>query len=106
VHPRRSPALVAEEDRLRTLVRTGTCDAALVPAVDAGRFVYGHARELGAVAGRIEYGGGLVVAVARGAGGDVASVDRALRRMRADGTLGRLARSWLRLDPARLRTLR
>ncbi len=106
VRPRRTAALVAGEDRLRTLVRTGACDAALVPAIEVGRFMHGHARELGPVAGRIAYGDGLVVAVARGTGLDVASVDRALRRLRTDGTLGRLARNWLRLDPARLRTLR
>jgi ABC-type amino acid transport substrate-binding protein len=36
----------------------------------------------------------------------VTAVNRALGRLRADGTLGRLARSWLGLDPARLRVLR
>ena len=36
----------------------------------------------------------------------VAEVDRALRRMRADGTMHRLARTWLGIDPARLRLLR
>jgi ABC-type amino acid transport substrate-binding protein len=106
VGPRRAAALVVGEDRLRTLVRTGACDAAVVPAIEVGRFVHGHAHELGPVAGRIAYGDGLVVAVARRTGLDVAPVDRALRRLRTDGTLGRLARSWLRLDPARLRTLR
>jgi cystine transport system substrate-binding protein len=106
VRPRTAPLLVTGDDRLRTLLRTGTCDAALVPAVDAGRFVRGHASELGAVAGRIEHGDGLVVAVARGTGLAAADVSRALGRLRADGTLGRLARSWLGLDPARLPTLR
>ncbi len=106
VRPHRAAALVAGDDRLRTLVRTGACDAAVVPAIEVGRFVHGHRRELGAVAGRIAYGDGLVVAVARGTGLDVAPVDRALRRLGTDGTLARLARSWLRLDPARLRTLR
>jgi cystine transport system substrate-binding protein len=106
VRPRRTPLVASDDDRLRTLLRTGACDAGLVPAVEAGRFVHGHGGELGAVTGRIREGDGLVVAVARGAGLDVAAVDRALRRLRADGTLGRLARSWLGLDPARLRVLR
>jgi ABC-type amino acid transport substrate-binding protein len=105
VRPRPAPLIVAGDDRLRTLLRTGACDAALVPALDAGRFVRGHVRELGPVAGRIENGDGLVVAVAKGTGLEVGAVDRALGRLRRDGTLGRLARSWLGLDPARLRLL-
>jgi hypothetical protein len=46
------------------------------------------------------------VAVARGSGIDVAAVDRALAHGRREATLGRLARRWLGLDAARLRTLR
>lgn len=106
VRPRTTPVLATRTDRLRELLRTGACDAALVPASEAGRFVRGHGRELGRVTGRVESGDGLVVAVPRGTGLDVAAVDRALARLRSDGTLGRLARSWLGLDPARLRTLR
>ena len=106
IRPARTPLVAAGTDRLRTLLRTGTCDAAVVPAVDAGRLVAGQQRLLGPVAGRIEHGKGLVVAVASGSGFDVALVDRALRRLRADGTLGRLARTWLGLDPAALRRLR
>jgi cystine transport system substrate-binding protein len=106
VRPRTATVLVTRPDRLRELLRTGACDAALIPAIEAGRFVRGHGRELGPVAGRVESGDGLVVAVARGTGLDVGAVDRALARLRSDGTLGRLARSWLGLDPARLRTLR
>jgi cystine transport system substrate-binding protein len=106
VRPTSASVLATDDDRLRELLRSGACDAALVPAIEAGRFVRGHGRELGPVAGRVESGDGLVVAVARGTGLDVASVDRALARLRSDGTLGRLAHSWLGLDPARLRTLR
>ena len=54
----------------------------------------------------IERGGGYVVAVTRGGPIAVAEVDRALARMRADGTMHRLARQWLGIDPARLRPLR
>ena len=78
----------------------------MLPAHEAGRFVAGQKRLLGPVTGRIEHGKGFVVAVARGTGLDVAMVDRELRRMRADGTLSRLARAWLGLDPAALRRLR
>ncbi len=37
---------------------------------------------------------------------EVAAVDRALARLRRDGTLDRLARFWLGLDPASLPVLR
>jgi ABC-type amino acid transport substrate-binding protein len=97
---------VSGVERLRTLVRTGACDAALVPAVEAGRFVAGSRASLGPVVGRIERGKGLVVAVPRGGTVDATAVDRELERLRRDGTLGRLARSWLGLDPASLPVLR
>jgi ABC-type amino acid transport substrate-binding protein len=104
--PRSRPVLVSGVERLRTLVRTGACDAALVPAVEAGRFVAGSRASLGPVVGRIERGKGLVVAVPRGGTVDATAVDRELERLRRDGTLGRLARSWLGLDPASLPVLR
>ncbi len=106
VGPRQPPVLVTGTERLRTMVRTGACDAALVPAVEAGRFVAGQGGSLGPVVGRIPRGEGLVVAVPRGAGIDVVALDRELVRLRRDGTLGRLARAWLGLDPATLRVLR
>jgi ABC-type amino acid transport substrate-binding protein len=106
VSPRQHPVLVTGTERLRTMVRTGACDAALVPAVEAGRFVEGQLRSFGPVVGRIPRGKGLVIAVPRGAGVDVAAVDRELGRLRRDGTLGRLAKAWLGLDPALLRILR
>jgi ABC-type amino acid transport substrate-binding protein len=106
VRPTRAPLVAAGIERLRSLVRAGACDAAVLPAVEAGRFVASQVGLLGPVAGRIEHGEGLVVAVARGSGIGVATVDRELRRLRTDGTLGRLARMWLALDPATLRRLR
>lgn len=106
VHATRPLLLVAGAERLRTILRTGGCDAALVPGAEAGRFVAGHRRVLGPVVGRIASGKGLVAVVPRGAGLDVEAVDRELQRLRRDGTLGRLARTWLGLDPAGLRVLR
>jgi ABC-type amino acid transport substrate-binding protein len=58
------------------------------------------------VVGRIRHGKGLAVAVARGGGLTAAEVDRQLARLRHDGTLRRLARTWLGLDPAALPVLR
>lgn len=106
VRPGHRPLLAKDDAQLLTLVRTGACEAAFVPAVRAGRFVRGHAGVLGPVGGLVPDGKGLVVAVSHGDGPTVAEVDRVLRRLRADGTLGRLARSWLGLDPAALRVLR
>jgi ABC-type amino acid transport substrate-binding protein len=102
LHPSKTE-LAPGTERLRELVRAGACDAALVPAVDAGRLVGGRT---GVAVGRVASGKGLVLAVPRGAGLDVAAVDRELGRLRRDGTLGRLARTWLGLDPAALRILR
>ena len=106
VRPRQHPVLVTGTERLRTMVRTGACDAALVPGVEAGRFVEGQRGSFGPVVGRIPRGKGLVIAVPRGTSIDVAAVDRELVRLRRDGTLGRLAKAWLGLDPASLRILR
>jgi ABC-type amino acid transport substrate-binding protein len=106
LRPSRAPVLVAGTERLRAALRTGFCDAALIPAVEAGRFVEPQRRVLGPVVGRIARGKGLVALVPRGAGLDVKAVDRELRRLRRDGTLARLAREWLGLDPAALRVLR
>ncbi len=106
IRPARVPLVAVGAERLRALVRTGACDAAVLPALELGRFIAGHERLLGPVAGRIEHGDGLVVAVPRGTAVRVAAVDKELRRLRADGTLGRLARAWLGLDPATLRRLR
>jgi ABC-type amino acid transport substrate-binding protein len=106
IRPTRAPLVAAGRERLRALIRTGACDAAVLPAHATGRFVAGQRRLLGPVAGRIAQGDGLVVAVARGSGIALADVNRVLASLRADGTLGRLARMWLGLDPALLRRLR
>ena len=107
VHPRTPLLLVGGSERLGAVVRAGACDAALVPAVDAGRFLgRNRARAPGAPVGRIAWGEGLGLVVPRGTGVDVRAVDRELGRLRRDGTLGHLARTWLGLDPAALRVLR
>jgi len=106
VRPTLRPILVASQERLLQLVQTGACDAAVVPADTVGRFVADRGGLLGPVTARVELGGGYVVAVTRGGPIAVAEVDRALERMRMDGTMHRLARTWLGIDPARLRPLR
>jgi ABC-type amino acid transport substrate-binding protein len=106
VAPLVKPTLASSEERLLELVQTGACDAALVDADSVGQFVAGRGGILGPVSARVEVGGGYVVGVTRGGPIAVSEVDRALARMRADGTMHRLARQWLGIDPARLRPLR
>ena len=105
VGPAPRPSSSPSDDRLLELVQTGACDAAVVDADTVGRFVAGRGGLLGPVSARIESGGGYVVAVTRGGPVAVADVNRALARMRADGTMHRLTRRWLGIDPARLRPL-
>jgi cystine transport system substrate-binding protein len=99
------PRLIRTDDRLLELTQTGACDAAVVAANETGRFVEGRGGLLGPVTARLELGKGYVVAVTRGGPVAVADVNRALFRMRADGTLHRITRQWLGIDPARLRAL-
>ncbi len=106
VRPTQPPLLAPGDERLVRLVQTGACDAALVDAVTVGRLVAGRGTRFGPIVDRIDADDGLVVAVARDGSVTVADVDRALRRLRADGILGQLARRWLGIDPARLRPLR
>ena len=106
IRPVQGPLVAPGRERLRDLLRTGACDAAVVPAWQAGALIARRRAQFGPVVGRIERGDGLVIAVARESGLQAADVDRALRRLRTDGSLARLARAWLGLDPATLRRLR
>lgn len=106
VRPSSRPLLAPATERLLALVRTGVCDAALVDATSVGRLLAGKGGRFGPIVARVEHGEGFVVAVTRDGPVALADVDRALRRLRADGTLHRLTRAWLGIDPARLRPLR
>lgn len=106
VHSRTPPVFVAGTERLQTLLRTGACDAVLVDATQAWRLARDGRVTVGRAVGRIASGEGLVLVVAHGGGLDVRTVDRVLERLRRDGTLGRLARTWLGLDPSALPVLR
>jgi ABC-type amino acid transport substrate-binding protein len=77
-----------------------------VSPVEATRLVEGHKALVGPFVARVRWGDGLVIAVRRGSGIELGAVDRALARLRTNGTLSRLARFWLGLDPASLPVLR
>jgi ABC-type amino acid transport substrate-binding protein len=101
-----APALkVSGVTRLLELVQTGACDAAVVDAVKAGRLIEGRKALVGPFAARIPYGSGLVVGVSRTSSIPAAAVDRVVKRLRTNGTLSRLARNWLGVDPAALPVL-
>lgn len=101
------PALSAPSlERLLQLIQTGACDVAAIDAVKAGRIVEGRQGLYGPIAARILFGSGMVVVVSRDSAVDVADVDRVVHRLRANGTLSKLARFWLGVDPAALPILR
>ena len=102
-----SPPLRAADDReLLGLVQTGRCDAAVREAPLLGVALRRFPGRYGPVAGRVAMDRrGFVVALPRGSE-LVPEVDRALSRLRADGTLRRIAERWLGFDLARLRVLR
>jgi ABC-type amino acid transport substrate-binding protein len=106
LRPRVPVLAVPGLDRLRSVVRTGSCDAALVPAVQVGRLLARQRALVGPVVGRVRRGDGIGASVPAGSSLDRAAVDRELARLRRDGTLGRLARLWLGLDPAALPVIR
>ena len=93
-------------ERLLQLVQTGACDAAVVDAIKAGRLVEGRKVLVGPFAARIRFGDGLVVATSRLSSIPGPAVDRVVHRLRVNGTLSRLARFWLGVDPAALPVLR
>ena len=106
IHPDRPTQYASSVKRLLQLVQTGSCDAAAIDAVKAGRLVEGKKSLLGPVAARLLFGSGMVVVVSRDAAVKVTDVDRAVHRLRANGTLSKLARFWLGVDPAALPILR
>jgi polar amino acid transport system substrate-binding protein len=105
--PSRFPTLTASSDAaLVRLVASGRCDAAVGEAPRLGTAVERLGGRHGHVGGRLAVGAPWVLAVPRGSGVVASEVNGALRRLRADGTLGRIAERWLGFDPARLRALR
>jgi ABC-type amino acid transport substrate-binding protein len=77
----------------------------LLPATELQNALAGHRDRFGAIAGRIDTNVSYAIALERGSW-LTAVIDRALRQLRADGTLARLRNSWLGGDPLRLRVLR
>jgi polar amino acid transport system substrate-binding protein len=104
IAPASPPLRVSDDRELLGLVQTGRCDAAVREAPLLGAALRRLPGRYGPVAGRVVTDEGFVAALPRGSE-LVDDVDRALARLRADGTLRRIAERWLGFDPVRLRVL-
>jgi ABC-type amino acid transport substrate-binding protein len=105
VRPRERALLVGSVDALLRKLQTGACDAGLAELSRLGPELEGRRDLYGGLAGRIETQRAYAVALERN-GALLPATDRALRSLRADGTLRRLATAWLGVDQTRLRVLR
>jgi glutamine transport system substrate-binding protein len=84
--------------------QTGRCEAAVADLPALAARLRGSGGRYGRVVGAIDTGEALAVALPAGSP-LLADVNRALTRLRRDGTLRRIALRWLAFDPARLRVL-
>ena len=104
IGPARRTQLVGDVDTLLRRVQTGACDAAVAELTSLGPALEGRRDLFGGLAGRIETDRAYAVVLERGSP-LLPAVEAQLRRLRGDGTLRRLTREWLGIDPARLRVL-
>jgi polar amino acid transport system substrate-binding protein len=104
IRPSLRPLTAPDVEGLLRRVQTGVCEAAVADVARIGPALSGKSKRFGGIAGRIETGA-YAVALERGSALTPA-VDRALRRLSANGSLRRLAKSWLGVDLSRLRLLR
>lgn len=104
IRPSAAPLAARDENELLRWVQTGRCDAALREAPLLGVALEGRRAQMGRIVGMVETGAAYAVALPRGSA-LAPAVDRAIVRLRGDGTLHRLALRWLGFDPGRLRRL-
>ncbi len=105
VHAAFATIAAADDAELIQLVATGRCDAAVREGPLLGTSLERLGARHGPIGGRIDTGAAFAIALPRGS--ELADgVDRALSRLRANGTLARIAERWLGFDPTRLRVLR
>jgi ABC-type amino acid transport substrate-binding protein len=103
IRPSLQPLAVPDVESLLRRVQTGACEAAVADVSGLGPALEGKRQRFGGIAGRIDTGA-YAVALERGSPLR-ASVDAALGRLAASGSLRRLAKAWLGVDLARLRLL-
>jgi polar amino acid transport system substrate-binding protein len=105
IAPTRPVRLVANVPTLMLDLQTGLCDAVVYDAPALGtlraRAPQRYGPFVGVIPTREDYG----IALPRGSA-LTPQVNRALRSLLADGTVARLARKWLTVDPDRLPVLR
>lgn len=104
VRPSHRALLAGTEADLLRWLQTGRCDAAVADAATIGAALKRRRSQFGEAAGRVGAGAGFAIALGKGSA-LTPEVDRALRGLRTDGTIDRLARTWLGIAPSRLRAL-
>jgi ABC-type amino acid transport substrate-binding protein len=103
IQPSLRPVAVPDVESLLRRVQTGACEAAVADVSRIGPALRGKRQRFGGIAGRIDTG---FYAVSLERGSPLrASVDAALSRLAANGSLRRLAKAWLGVDLTRLRLL-
>ena len=105
IAPTRPVLLVGNVPTLMLDLQTGRCEAVVYDAPALGTLKARAPLRYGPFVGVVKTGEQYGVAIPRG-GTLVAPVNKALTSLLADGTVDRLARKWLTVDPTDLRVLR
>lgn len=105
IAPTRPVSLIGNVPTLMLNLQTGRCDAVVYDAPTLGTLKRRAPDRYGPFVGVLRTGEQYGVAMPKGSP-LVAPVNAALAALLADGTLDRLARTWLTVDPADLRVLR
>jgi len=103
--PTKPVLLVGNVPTLMLDLQTGHCDAVVYDAPALGTLKQRAPLRYGPFVGVIKTGEHYGIAVARGST-LLGPVNRALGALLADGTVDRLAKKWLTVDPTKLRVLR
>jgi polar amino acid transport system substrate-binding protein len=105
IAPTRPVLLVGNVPTLMLDLQTGRCEAVVYDAPALGTLKGRAPLRYGPFVGVVKTGERYGIAIPRGSA-LLAPVNKALASLLADGTVDRLARKWLTVDPTRLRELR
>jgi polar amino acid transport system substrate-binding protein len=105
IRPAKKPQLVKSPTVLFDLLRNGACDAAVYDAPILGAELASAPDRYGPLAGRIATGERYALVLQKGSA-LVAPLNAAVNALVKDGTVARLARRWMSVDPATLPLLR
>ena len=105
IAPTRPVLLVGNVPTLMLDLQTGRCEAVVYDAPALGTLKARAPLRYGPFVGVVKTGEQYGIAIPKG-GTLLAPVNKALASLLADGTVDRLARKWLTVDPTKLRVLR